>query len=92
MEFSAGKRQDIDTHSLVLDNCARMVLLFYMLTQVWTDNKPYLRVVPLYDQLREKHEVLQIRYPSNPDRSIRVPLKIDEVIELDAQKWDHWAF
>jgi hypothetical protein len=63
-----------------------------MLTQVWTDNKPYLRVVPLYDQLREKHEVLQIRYPSNPDRSIRVPLKIDEVIELDAQKWDHWAF
>jgi hypothetical protein len=60
-----------------------MVLLFYMLTQVWTDNKPYLRVVPLYDQLREKHEVLQV------DKS---SLKIDEVIELDAQKWDHWAF
>jgi hypothetical protein len=90
--FSAGKRQDIDIHSLVLDNCARMVLSIYMITQVWTDNKPYLRVVPLYDQLREKHEVLQIRYPSNPDKMIRVPLKIDEAIELDALKWDHWAF
>jgi hypothetical protein len=91
-KFSAGKQQDIDIHSLVLDNCACMVLLFYMLTRVWTDNKPYLRVVPLYDQLRGKHEALQIRYPSETDKLIRVPLKVDEAIELGAQTGDHWAF
>ena len=90
--FSGGKQQDIDIHSLVRDNCVRMLLSIYALTQNWTYHKPYLRVVPLYNQLREKHEVLQIRYPSNPDKLIRVPLKIDGVIEVGAQKGDHWAF
>jgi hypothetical protein len=85
--FSAGKQQDID----ILDICVRMILLFYRLTQVWTDNKPYIRVVPLYNQRRDNHEALQIRHPSNPDKLIRVPLKIDEVIDLGTQKWYHWA-
>jgi hypothetical protein len=29
--------------------------------------------------------------PSNPDKLIRVPLKFDEVIELGAQRENHWA-
>jgi hypothetical protein len=90
-QSSTTKRQDIDIHSLVRDNCERMLLATYILTQIWTDNNPYLRVVPLYNHLREKHKVLQIRYPSNPDKLIRVPLKFDEVIELGAQRENHWA-
>jgi hypothetical protein len=91
-KFPIGIQQDIDIHSLVRNNCARMLHSIYALTNIWTDNKPYLRIIPLYNQLREKHEILQIRYPSNPDELIRVPLKTDEVIEVGAQRGDHWAF
>lgn len=62
-QSSPTKRQDIDIHSLVRDNCSRMFLAIYKLTQIWTDNKPRLRRVPLYNQPREKQELVQIRCP-----------------------------
>lgn len=90
-QSSPTKRQDIDIHSLVRDNCARMFLAIYTLTQIWTDNKPCLRRVPLCNQPREKQELVQIRCPSNLDKFIGVPVKFDKVVELGASRDDHWA-
>jgi hypothetical protein len=68
-----------------------MFLAIYTLTQIWTDNKPCLRRVPLYNQPREKQELVQIRCPSNLDKFIGVPVKFEKVVELGASRDDHWA-
>lgn len=70
-----------------------MLLSLAAATRTWTEDKITVRVLKIFTQAEgQKNEILAIKHPSSPDKSVKIQLRSVNNIDLIIGRENHWVY
>jgi hypothetical protein len=70
-----------------------MLLSLAAATRTWTEDKTSVRALKLSSPADgQKSEILTIKHPSSPDKSVNIPLRSVNNIDLIIGRENHWVY
>src|ERR671919_665073 len=77
----------------IRDNRQNMLITLAATTRTWTEDRTSVRALKLSTQANgQKNDILTMKHPSSPDRSVKISLKSVNNIDLIIGRENHWVY